>query len=111
MNKPTRIYIAGKITGDENYKEKFAKVEQEFKKCGYEVLNPAKLDLIMPSSSTQDDYMSMCYPMIEMCDVVYFLSDWKKSAGATMEYQYCLRRGKNVIMQKDSADIDIGQGK
>jgi nucleoside 2-deoxyribosyltransferase len=107
MNKPTRIYIAGKITGDENYKEKFAKVEQEFKKCGYEVLSPAKLDLIMPSSSSQDDYMSMCYPMIEMCDVVFFLSDWKKSVGATMEYKYCVRHEKRCIFEKENSEIDL----
>lgn len=111
MEKKARVYIAGKISGTTDFKERFGKAEKEFIKTGYEVLNPAKLPSIMPESTSHDEYLTLCYCMIEMADVVCFLKDWKKSVGATMEYQYCLRRGKNVIMQKDSSDIDIGQGK
>lgn len=38
-----KIYIAGKITGDENYREKFAKAQAELEKDGHIVLNPSVL--------------------------------------------------------------------
>lgn len=39
-----KIYIAGKITGDPNYKDKFANMESELLKMpGTVIINPAKL--------------------------------------------------------------------
>jgi hypothetical protein len=37
-----KLYISGKITGDENYQEKFAEAERRLVDAGYEVVNPAK---------------------------------------------------------------------
>ena len=48
--------------------------------------------------------------MIEMCDIVYFLKDWKKSVGATIEYKYCVRHGKKCIFEKENAEISINGG-
>lgn len=36
----TKIYIAGKITGDPDYKTKFNTAAEAYKKKGYIVLNP-----------------------------------------------------------------------
>ena len=36
----TKIYIAGKITGDPEYKAKFEAAAEAYKKKGYTVLNP-----------------------------------------------------------------------
>ena len=38
-----KIYIAGKITGDKNYKEKFDTVEKLLASKGHSVMNPAQL--------------------------------------------------------------------
>lgn len=35
------IYLAGKITGDNNYKAKFKRYELKYRLQGYTVLNPA----------------------------------------------------------------------
>lgn len=110
MQKKTRVYIAGKISGTDDFKERFGKAEKEFLKINCEVLNPAKLYLIMPESATHDEYLSMCYVMIEMCDIVYFLKDWKNSVGASMEYKYCVRHGKRCIFEKENAEISINGG-
>ena len=37
----TKIYIAGKITGDPDYKAKFNAAAEAYKKKGYTVLNPS----------------------------------------------------------------------
>lgn len=48
-----KIYIAGKITGDLNYKKKFAKAEKELKALGFAVMNLAILPggFALPASS------------------------------------------------------------
>ena len=37
-----RVYIAGKISGDKNYREKFSNAEQALTAMGHCVLNPAQ---------------------------------------------------------------------
>lgn len=37
------VYIAGKISGDRNYKRKFEKIKAIYNWCGFTVLNPAEL--------------------------------------------------------------------
>lgn len=80
----TKVYIAGRITGDKDYKEKFRQKEQELTRKGCIVLNPATL----PSGMTKADYMRICFAMIDIADVVFFLPDWIHSEGAKVEYAY-----------------------
>lgn len=82
----TKIYIAGKITGDPNYKDKFANMESELLKMpGTVVINPAKL----PQGLTPADYARICFAMIDSSDIVVFAPNYKKSQGALLEMQYC----------------------
>lgn len=87
-----KIYIAGKITGDPQYKEKFGRIERHLEGDGYTVLNPAKL----PTGMTCADYMRICFAMIDSADAVAFLPDWNKSVGARLEYAYCDYIGKDT---------------
>lgn len=88
-----KIYIAGKITGDPKYFEKFWRAETELKKQGYVILNPA----LLPEKMTPMDYMRICFAMIDTADAVAFLSDWRESPGATLEHAYCEYIGKRII--------------
>lgn len=86
-----KIYIAGKITGDPNYKDKFANMESELLKMpGTVVINPAKL----PQGLTPADYARICFAMINSSNLVIFMSDYKESQGALLEMQYCRYIGK-----------------
>lgn len=87
-----KVYIAGKITGDNGYKAKFAKAWDELSEKGHAVLNPS----ILPSGMTNADYMRICLSMIDSADAVYFLPDYKGSPGAQIELAYCLYIGKPV---------------
>ena len=51
-----KIYIAGKITGDENYREKFEVFANYEDRQGNIALNPA----VLPAGMSQADYMSIC---------------------------------------------------
>lgn len=92
-----KIYIAGKITGDPNYKAKFAMAEDFYKKRGYIVLNPAAL----PDGMQPTDYMRICLAMIDIADAVAFLPDFKQSAGADVEHAYCYYINKSIRYLED----------
>ena len=92
INMRPKIYIAGKITGDPDYKAKFAIAEKILREDGAVVLSPAYL----PEGMSAADYMRICFAMIDTADVVAFLPDYSKSAGAQLEYQYCLYTEKPI---------------
>lgn len=89
----SRIYISGPITGVENYIEIFLKKQLELEKLGNEVVNPALLYLIMPNSSTWQEYMDICIPLLKLCDKIAMLKGYENSKGACEELKYALQNG------------------
>ena len=89
----SRIYISGPITGVENYREIFLKKQLELEKLGNEVVNPSLLYLIMPSSSTWQEYMDICIPLLKLCDKITMLKGYENSKGACEELKYALQNG------------------
>ena len=85
-----KVYIAGKLTGDPGYREKFRKEAEELGMLGYTALSPAEL----PEGMSREDYMRICFAMIDVADAVVFLPDAKESAGAKLEMEYCEYIGK-----------------
>ena len=89
-----KIYIAGKITGDAGYKEKFAAAEQKLVREGFIVLSPA----VLPEGMSTADYMRICFAMIDVADMVGFLDDSLQSMGARLEWDYCAYTHKEVVL-------------
>lgn len=89
-----KIYIAGKITGDAFYREKFAAAERKLRGEGYIVLSPA----VLPEGMTNADYMQICFAMIDVADKVAFLEDFIESQGARLEWDYCAYTKKEVVL-------------
>ena len=77
-----KIYIAGKITGDPDYAEKFNTAAREYENKGYIVLNPAML----PEGMLPSDYMRICLSMIDTADVVAFLPGMKPAKVHSLSY-------------------------
>ena len=98
----TKIYIAGKITGDPDYKAKFNAAAEAYRKKGYVVLNPARL----PEGMQKADYMRICFAMIDTADVVAFLPGYETSPGAQLELQYCRYTGKDVKLPVPGAEAE-----
>ncbi|MCR4713391.1 MAG: DUF4406 domain-containing protein [Treponemataceae bacterium] len=90
-----KIYIAGKITGDKNYKKKFAKAERILRKKGHSVMNPAQL--IVYKDFTWFDYMMVSGAMQCRCEAVYFLPDWSQSKGATIELKRAIASEQKIF--------------
>lgn len=78
-----KIYIAGKITGDSDYKSKFGEAQKILEERGYEVENPATLP--ERPDWEYEDYMKECYRMQQTCSATYLLPDWVDSKGAKRE--------------------------
>lgn len=87
-----KVYIAGKITGDPGYRDKFAAAEIQLGWQGHIVLNPADL----PEGMGTADYMRICFAMIGVADLCIFLPDWEESRGARLERAYCEYIGKRT---------------
>lgn len=94
-----KIYIAGKITGEPNYMEIFQAKQDELEAQGHTVINPAKLDYILGDNFTHAEYMHICFSLIDLCDVIELLDNWRDSTGACMELDYSIEKGKTVRME------------
>lgn len=90
-----KIYIAGKINGDPNFKAKFKAQEEAFTEQGYAVLNPASL----PSGLHYEDYMDICFAMLDVADTICLLRDYEDSPGALRELERAKRKGKKFIYE------------
>ena len=94
-----KIYISGKITGNPYYKQVFSAAEKTLLQDGHSVMNPA----ILPIGFSWDEYMHVCYAMIDVCDAVYMLNNWRSSRGATAEREYARKINKLIIYEAPDA--------
>lgn len=94
------VYIAGKITGEPNYKAVFDEAEERLKEEGCIVLNPASLPAGMPSEC----YMPICLAMLQQADAIYTIRGWERSPGANIEKAFAEYQGK---IWRDEVDEDF----
>ena len=98
MEKGKIVYLSGRITDNEHYKEDFASAEQFLVRMGYIVLNPALLDDVV-EGLTYEQIMQICYRCVDVSDAIFMISGWQKSRGATAELSYAKSLGKKVMYQ------------
>ena len=96
-----KIYVAGKITGDPDYKQKFNEAEKALAKLGHSVMNPASLG-DYPEFSYKD-YLFISQAMQMKCSAVLFLHDWADSNGAMQEFERAHALNQDIYF--DIADI------
>ena len=99
-----KIYLSGKITGTVDYMKRFADKQKELELRGDEVINPALINSFLPKSTTWKEYMSLCYPMIDMCEAIYFLDGWEDSRGAKIEFDYAMKKNKIICFATENGN-------
>lgn len=103
------IYISGAITNDPDYMNHFIKAETdiyfEVAKGNMDftsVINPAKVNANLPLDFSHDDYMHVCFAMLDICQAIYMLKGWEYSKGAQMEYIYAKNLGLEIYYEESS---------
>lgn len=97
-----KIYIAGKITDNKNYWIDFLKAEIEVKwRYQCKVLNPADT-IARIKGLNHSEYLHICKAMIDVCEAVAFLPNWKESKGANAELEYAKENNKKIIYLKEN---------
>lgn len=91
-----RIYIAGAIRGTGDYMMRFRCAEENLQDKGYEVINPAAVCARLPVLE-HEEYMSICLPMVALCDAIYLLKGWHNSKGVKSELAWALMNKMAVI--------------
>lgn len=72
-----KVYLAGKITGDPNYREKFAEAAKKLEeRAGVTVISPTAA----------------------------FLPDWEDSPGAQLEKHWCEYVGKKMVFLMEGTE-------
>lgn len=99
--KKLRVYIAGRITGLTPYDchRNFGRADARLRAAGYITINPAGLDKVLDPRCRHEEFMRVCYKLIDLSDAVYMLSNWPESKGARLEHQYALDHGKKVMYE------------
>ena len=98
MERGKIVYLSGKITENDNYKQDFACAEIFLSQMGYIVLNPAKVSEELPDLK-YEQYINICYRLVDVADIIFMVSGWQKSKGANAELSYAKSLGKKVMYQ------------
>jgi len=104
-----RIYIAGPITGRDDYFEKFEAAEKLLERAMIgdgpkRIVNPAYMaKTIKPFSHRKQ--VEICIELLKECDTLFLLEGWEYSLGAQAEYGYALGTGKKIVEEKEVKDV------
>ena len=93
------IYISGKITGTDDYLQRFERAEKHLNNMNItDVMNPAKVNSYLPELS-YSQYIKMSLCMLEMCDTVYMLKNWENSVGAKLEWEFAKANNYKIMYE------------
>ena len=93
----SKVYIAGRISNYDNFYEHFLSAEVRLKNKGHTVLNPA----LLPPGMEQQEYMSICIPMLYVADEIYMLDGWEGSVGANIEHDIAKQSGMKIRYESE----------
>lgn len=97
-----KIYIAGAITDNPNYREQFRAAEERLTAQGHAVINPCKNE-----GFTYREYINMGLCELMHCDAIYLLKGYEESTGATLEHDYARTVGLEIIEEEEFNPEDV----
>jgi hypothetical protein len=78
--------------------QRFKVAQDNLQDRGDDVVNPADICDQLPPL-THNEYMSICLPLLDLCQCIYMLKGWEKSNGATQEYEHAVKKGLKVMYE------------
>ena len=106
------IYISGPITGTSDYMERFGKAEKELTENGYSVINPAKVNAMLPEDATWEEYIKVSLTLLSICTGVYMMPGWRESRGAVLEFMQARRNEMQIYedIPWETAELNYKMG-
>ena len=100
-----KVYISGKMTGlsEEKIWNNFRKVETFLIKANpggvvEGIINPSVTYAMQKFDAfSYEDWMHIDFAMLDVCDAVFLLPNWRDSMGAKLEIAYAYKHGKKVF--------------
>lgn len=93
------VYISGKITGTDDYLQRFEAAENHLNNMDIlDIINPAKVNSFLPELS-YSQYIKMSLCMLEMCDTIYMLKNWENSVGAKLEWEFAKANNYKIMYE------------
>lgn len=89
-----KIYLAGKVAGEPNYREIFAEAAEKLRIEGHQVYNPAAAN---QEGRTTSEIMAHHLPQLCASEALALLSNWTTSGGSQIEYGLAQYLGKEII--------------
>lgn len=94
------VYISGKITGTDDYEERFAKAEKKLSREGFIPVNPLDIPVNCNNGKPSwSDYMREDIKRLVDCDIIYMMKGWKESKGARLEHHIATVLGMGVFYE------------
>lgn len=101
-----KIYIAGPITGTDDYIERFIAANTAIIRKGHEAVNPVFINRIIPTvGDTAISYghiTNICKALLGACDAIYLMPGWQRSNGARIEHAEAINRGLKFYASIDA---------
>jgi nucleoside 2-deoxyribosyltransferase len=94
-----KLYLSGKISGREieEAKAHFSQFEKDLTNCGFEVVNPFKVE---PRPNLEwHEYMRADIKALCECDGIVMLQGWTDSKGAKLEFHIATELGLQVYVE------------
>ena len=98
-NNKRKIYLSGKITGTDDYLERFAEAEKKMEAEGFIVINHAKICESLPDDTTWEQYMDVCMVLLKMADVIFMMKGYRESRGAQEEIRAALKWNLDILYE------------
>ena len=98
-------YLSGPITGNLNYMQQFDRAASELAQAGYDVINPAALDRVIPTGRlSYDTIMNLDLELLALADYLVQLPGWEDSKGCNRELGFAQARDIIVVSFQDLVD-------
>lgn len=91
-----RVYISGRISGNENYIRDFEDAEQYVSMMfRAKAVNPVRETPV----GSYGEMIAADIRLLDKCDAIFMMKGWEYSQGARLEHDYAAAVGKEIIYQ------------